>query len=572
MLPYIDTPYKWAASLIGASSDELKLLSLFIASYPLSGLLKRIPDSKPWQKNIFIISVGVFYLVGLFDLWTGLYTIVLSSAVAYGIAASMRDPLMPWVAFIALMGHMSISHIYRQIKNDPNGVDITGAQMVLVMKLTSFCWNVHDGRLKDEDLSDFQKERAIKAMPDLLDFFGYVFFFPSLMAGPAFDYVEYTKYISTAMFDLPPGVDPAKAPPRRKQRRIPRSGTPAMIKMAVGLFWILLYLQMSPIYTTDLLLSDEFLTYPFIRRVWNLHLFGFAARTKYYGVWALTEGACILSGIGYSGFNVKTGHANWDRVVNVKPLEIETAQNTRAYIGAWNINTNNWLRNYIFLRVTPKGRKPGFRATMATFVTSAMWHGFYPGYYMTFVLASFVQNVAKNGRRYIRPFFLSTSGDQTPLPRKRYYDIFTWLLTQVTFSFVVAPFVLLRTSNSLEVWGRVYYYAIIGTLAGMAVFASPVRGILSSKSKARMERPGIARTRSDASGAHDVMFGVPVDAEAELQELVDEVRSEIERRKALGLQVPNVKALVQERLAKMGSEVSKAVESEAKKEVEKKEL
>lgn len=60
------------------------------------------------------------------------------------------------------------------------------------------------------------------------------------------------------------------------------------------------------------------------------------------------------------------------------------------------MNTNNWLRNYMYLRVTPKGKKPGFVASMCTFVTSAFWHGFEPGYYMAFVLAAFVQTVAKS--------------------------------------------------------------------------------------------------------------------------------------------------------------------------------
>jgi lysophospholipid acyltransferase len=220
-------------------------------------------------------------------------------------------------------------------------------------------------------------------------------FFPGLMAGPAFDYIEYTKYISTSMFDLPPGTDPAKAPPTRKKRRIPRSGTPALIKAATGTLWIVAFLQLGGIYTSDFLLSDEYLKYGFLRRVWVLHMFGFMNRCKYYGVWALTEGACILSGIGYAGIDPKTGKANWDRLVNVKPLELELAQNTRGYLGAWNINTNHWLRTYMYLRVTPKGKKPGFRASMATFLTSAFWHGFYPGYYYAFVLASFVQTVAK---------------------------------------------------------------------------------------------------------------------------------------------------------------------------------
>lgn len=382
------------------TNNLVKLLFLFLVSYPLAGILKRIPDSKPWQKNLYVISISLVYLVGVFDLWSGVATIAFASAAAYGISAVIVDPLMPWIGFAVLMGHMSISHLYRQSVNDPGVVDVTGAQMVLVMKLTAFCWNVHDGRMKDEDLTEFQRERAVRKMPGFLDYAGYVLFFPSLMAGPAFDYVEYTRYISTSMFDLPPGVDPSKAPPTRKKRRIPRSGTPSTIKLVTGLVWILAFLFLSGKFHRAFLLSDHFLGYSFIYRIFNVYLFGFTQRTKYYGIWSLAEGSCILAGIGYAGIDVKTGRANWDRLVNIRPFPLELAQNTRDYLGNWNINTNNWLRNYVYLRVTPKGRKPGFRSTLATFLTSAMWHGFYPGYYLTFILGAFLQNIGQS--TYIR--------------------------------------------------------------------------------------------------------------------------------------------------------------------------
>jgi lysophospholipid acyltransferase len=347
--------------------------------------------------------MSLFYLLGVFDMWIGIANVALSATLAYGIAAFIKDAHMPWIAFTVLMGHMSISHLIRQAVNDPSKIDITGAQMVLVMKLTAFCWNVHDGRRKDVDLTEFQRERAIKKMPNLLDYTAYVLFFPALMAGPAFDYVEYARYISTSMFDLPAGVDPSKAPPTRKKRRIPRSGTPAMIKLASGIFWVVAFLVLGAKYSGDFLLSDEFLQAGFLKRVFNLYLFGFSQRTKYYGVWAMAEGACILSGIGYAGVDPKTGKASWDRLVNVKPFELEMAQNTRAYLGSWNINTNNWLRNYVYLRVTPKGQKPGFQSTLATFLTSAMWHGFYPGYYLTFVLGALLQNIGQSKSTHASP-------------------------------------------------------------------------------------------------------------------------------------------------------------------------
>ena len=340
--------------------------------------------------------MSLFYLVGLFDLWAGIRTLFISSAGAYIIAKYVDGPFMPWIGFVFLMGHMSVNHLHRQFISRPDQVDITGAQMVLIMKLTAFCWNVQDGRLSSKDLADFQKEKALTQLPNLLDYTGYVLFFPSLFAGPAFDYVDYRRWIETSMFEVPAGTDPASAPKTRKQRKIPQSHVPATIKAMIGLTWILLFLKFSGWYNAELVLGNQFMTYGLLRRMWILEMLGFSTRMKYYGVWYLTEGSCVLSGMGYKGVNPKTGKVDWNRLQNVNPWGIESAQNSRAYLENWNMNTNHWLRNYMYLRVTPRGKKPGFRASLATFVTSAFWHGFYPGYYLSFVLAAFLQTVAKS--------------------------------------------------------------------------------------------------------------------------------------------------------------------------------
>jgi lysophospholipid acyltransferase len=306
---------------------------------------------------------------------------------------------MPWLAFVFVMSHMSVSHVARMAASDPSSVDVTGAQMVLLMKLSAFAWNVADGTLPDESLSDFQRDRRLAEMPGLLDFAGYVFFFPSLLVGPAFDFAEYRRWLDCTMFDVPATVDPAKKPPTRRKRKIPRSGTPAAWKLVGGLVWIVLFLKLSALYYPSVLLENEFPTYGFAHKLWVLHMVGFTARAKYYGVWTLTEGACILTGLGYNGVDPVTGKVSWDRLRNISPGGVEFAQNCRGYLESWNINTNSWLRNYVYLRVTPRGKKPGFRASLATFTTSAFWHGFYPGYYLTFVLASFIQTVAKSESR-----------------------------------------------------------------------------------------------------------------------------------------------------------------------------
>ena len=71
--------FEYVGRKLGASADEcefdvfptrpyfadvftVKLTVSFLLSYPLAGLLKRIPDSKPAYKNLFIIGLVVRHL------------------------------------------------------------------------------------------------------------------------------------------------------------------------------------------------------------------------------------------------------------------------------------------------------------------------------------------------------------------------------------------------------------------------------------------------------------------------------------------------------------------------------
>ena len=84
------------------------------------------------------------------------------------------------------------------------------------------------------------------------------------------------------------------------------------------------------------------------------------------------QGASILTGLGFTGFNAK-GKSTWKGAANIDMMNIEFAPNFKILLDSWNIKTNVWLRECIYKRVTPKGKKPGFRSSMLTFTTSAIW-------------------------------------------------------------------------------------------------------------------------------------------------------------------------------------------------------
>ncbi|KAG6095667.1 hypothetical protein E4U31_005760 [Claviceps sp. LM219 group G6] len=507
MLSLIHRPFEAFSGSIGASPDELKLIFSFLLSYPLAGLLKRVPDAKPAS-----ISAGGTYLIAKY---------------------MQNSRYMPWLGFLFVMGHMSLSHVRRQIIRSPSTVDITGAQMVMVMKLSAFCWNVADGQLSDELLSEFQRDRAIRELPDFLDYAGYILFFPSLFAGPAFDYAEYRRWLDTTMFKVSSDIDPSKKPFLRKRRKIPRSATPAMFKAIAGLLWLALFVIFSAKYGHEQLLQESYVQYALWRRVWIMYTVNLVARLKYYGVWTLTEGSCILAGLGYNGVDPITGKVLWNRLQNVDPWAVETAQNPRGYMAGWNMNTNSWLRNYVYLRVTPRGKKPGFRASLTTFGTSAFWHGFYPGYYFTFILASLVQTAAKNLRRLVRPFFLDSVTGK-PSPSKKYYDMASLIFTQLTFSFATTPFLVLTFSDAVRAWSRVDFYGAVWTIACLVFFASPGKTTLKAELEKRQGRVSEKLVRSastDSLTGNQPMLGISKDLGRDVTEAMEELTAaEVETR------------------------------------------
>lgn len=55
-------------------------------------------------------------------------------------------------------------------------------------------------------------------------------------------------------------------------------------------------------------------------------------------------------------------------------------------MGSWNISVHEWLKYYVYLRLLNNKKRGGTNAFAAlmSFSVSAIWHGFYPGFYFFF--------------------------------------------------------------------------------------------------------------------------------------------------------------------------------------------
>jgi len=122
---------------------------------------------------------------------------------------------------------------------------------------------------------------------------------------------------------------------------------------------------------------------------------------------------------------------------------------------------------------------------------------------------------------------------KTPLPRKIYYDLFSFLVTQLAFTFTVAPFILLDIRDSLLVWHRVYYYCIIAIAVSSLLMLTPVKPWLQKQ----VRDYTTTKQEIHAKPSHDNLdtyLGLPNDPGQEWDEMMDEVSAEIDRRRAEG--------------------------------------
>lgn len=492
----MDFLFKPLADALGASVDQIKLIVCLLLSYPLGNIFARIPPSRPELKHIFNLAVAFFYLIPMLNLWTGLLQLLFSVLGTYYLSANIKNSYMPWIVFVFTMGHLTINHVIRAVYNySYETVEITGPQMVLTMKLTTFAWNVYDGRRAVEDLDKWQLEKRVTQHPSLLSFLGYAFYFPGLLVGPYLEFANYQALVDGTTFKTGTSDDTGDV---GSKRLIPKGRKRvAYRKMITGLVFLYAFVTYSGRFNYGVALQPWYAEQPSWYRIGFFQIAGIFERTKYYAIWTLTEGAAIVSGLGFSGFT-PSGGTLWEGAANVQIMNIELAPNHKVLLDAWNMKTNVWLRECVYKRVTPKGKKPGFRSSMITFLTSAFWHGIAGGYYLAFVFAGFVQTVARLCRSHIRPLFLPTTYVATrgapPPPQtlpKRMYDLVGTICCVLLLNYQAAPFMLLTVRDSLLGWSRLGWYGHIMVGSALLFFYGGGIKILKGVQKARLRQAGV---------------------------------------------------------------------------------
>ncbi|XP_050538640.1 lysophospholipid acyltransferase 6-like [Daktulosphaira vitifoliae] len=381
-----------------------------------------------------------------------MFHLILLPSICYIVIITQNPNMIHKVVLLVCCLYLSLLHIYRQIyEYGSYTLDITGPIMVMVQKITALASGLHDGLVfGKKEQTDLQKRYMIRKTPLPLNYISYLLSFQTILAGPNAFFGDYMDFLKGTNF-------PEKLPKQAKSAPSPLLSV--LKKLFYTFLCSLVIYFIVPMYPASTLTSETFLIEtPLYSKIWFIFVITTLTRFKYYFAWTLADAVCNASGFGFSGYD-DNGDQQWNLLDNIDIKGVEFGVNFRATIDAWNKGTNLWLRYVMYERASPKYN------TVLTYTLSAFWHGFYPGYYVTFLTGALFTNSARMARRCFWHRF------QKSIPIKLAYDAVTILITRLSLAYMTFPFILLELMPALRVYWYLKFYLHI--MALFAVYALP---------------------------------------------------------------------------------------------------
>ncbi|XP_053445832.1 lysophospholipid acyltransferase 2 [Nycticebus coucang] len=395
-------------------------------------------------RHVVATLLGLYLALFCFG-WYALHFLV-QSGVSYCIMIIIGVENMHKYCFVFALGYLTVCQITRVYIFDYGqySADFSGPMMIITQKITSLAYEIHDGMFrKDEELTPSQRGLAVRRMPSLLEYLSYNCNFMGILAGPLCSYKDYITFIEGRSYHMIHSGEKGKEEIQSK-RTEPSPNIAVIQKLLVCGLSLLFHLTISKTLPVEYNIDEHFQTIAsWPAKVTYLYVSLLAARPKYYFAWTLADAINNAAGFGFRGYD-KNGAARWDLISNLRIQQIEMSTSFKMFLDNWNIQTALWLKRVCYERAS-------FSPTVRTFVLSAIWHGVYPGYYLTFLTGVLMTLAARAMRKNFRHYFIE------PPQLKLFYDVVTWIVTQIAISYTVVPFVLLSIKPSFMFYSSWYY-------------------------------------------------------------------------------------------------------------------
>lgn len=378
------------------------LLCCLLSSYIFSLIYywKILRTQTKWIKYLYVTTVANIFLFACFPVSD---VALVYTPIIFTFFLVKWCPMGRWTAaanFAFVYGLLLAGHWYRRYEPGIYAFNVVDTLMMLIIKLTSFAFDMQDasrdgtdagGCRADQASLDEKSTRNAKRVimaqyPTFLEFLGYALFFPGLLLGPTISFWEYKRFNEggySAEIKTIPGALPA-----RKRRVM------YLFAMSALLGGIFFGLRLS---FPDLFVFEaEFATKPLWYKFLYLHICNFLRRSRFYFDWMASEGSYVAIGMGLR--RGRRGEPVWDQIENVNPVKLERFTDFKVFTKEWNVCTNQWLRHYVYERIKGYYGAVGSSAAaiMVTHAIAGMWHGFYPGIFLTAITGAWMTVVAKS--------------------------------------------------------------------------------------------------------------------------------------------------------------------------------
>lgn len=309
--------------------------------------------------------------------------------VGYVVIKYFKREKQHFYCFVVIYSYQSYLHIERMIFNWGEwGGEVTSFTMNLVCRIISLGYCFRDGSPKCK--GDIRNDKALSHMPSFWQYVGYCFNAPSCIAGPFFEYQDYNDWIEL------------KGP----YANLPSTVHAGFRRFATAFCWVALGAAISMTYPVELLWTDYFCALTWYWKLWTLYMCMCSVKYIYYIIWAFNDSAVVVSGLGYKGVDTKTGAPDFSKIKNIDEWRVDLGHIFRNMAASWNISIMKWMKKYVHDRlVSYKQGNPTVFEYLLTFMISAFWHGFYPGYYFFFLFYGMWMFIHKEFRKHYSYLF-----------------------------------------------------------------------------------------------------------------------------------------------------------------------
>ena len=388
ILEFRDNIAEQLSKIIKAPANQISLILTMLCVIPFCFLNYLIHGKR--ARLLYSFILGFLFQYSIYKLNT--IHILVSGIFTFLFIKYFGRKYSAFYVFVGSLLYLSYLHIERMFRTDKSWKvdDPTTIYMMSICKFSSLAFSYEDGMKKDEEMKNrHHREYRVYERPSLLEVLSFIYFYPTAIIGPSIEFKDFINFMTE---------------------------TDCYSKLGENIFYILtqgtlyfigsficmaFYAILAVKLPVAKVVEEDFGQHNLLYVLAYIYFCIPGVRARYYSGWLLSYSTVIYTGIAYtekkdekSGQIIKTVEkGSYGSIVTC-----EWAINPKQSMIDWNQTIHLWLKYNVYTRTININRKP-FKdnwalASFLTFISSAVWHGFYLTYYLTFVLLFFYQSSA----------------------------------------------------------------------------------------------------------------------------------------------------------------------------------